>query len=74
MSDAAIIQGSLIDVRNAGQHKEVILKIAVPAELAMRVLDAFGWPTAVNPVSVAVARLREEVIANSGDAKQHSPG
>ncbi len=65
-NDAAIIQGSLIDVRNAGQHKEVILKIAVPAELAMRVLDVFGWPTQVNPVSVAIARLVTEAELEKG--------
>lgn len=70
--DAAIIEGSLIDVRNAGQHKEVVLKIAVPAELAKQVVDAFGWPTQVNPVHVAVARLKEEVSNESKQAAKVS--
>lgn len=57
MTKAAIIDGQLIDVRNAGQHKDAILKIAVPAERAQAVIDAFGWPTMADPVPVAVAKL-----------------
>lgn len=57
MRDAAVITGHLVDVRNAGQHKEIVLKIVVPAELAMTVMTAFGWATQVNPIPVAVARL-----------------
>ncbi len=57
MTEAAIISGSLVDVRNVGTHKSVKLTIHVPEELAMKVMEAFGWPTGVSPVSVAVARL-----------------
>lgn len=57
MNDPAIISGSLVDVRNVGVHKAVRLTIHVPAEYAMKVFEAFGWPTSVDPVSVAIARL-----------------
>jgi len=57
MSAPAAIMASLVDVRNIAAHKCVRLEIHVPAEQAGMVLDAFGWPTAVNPVSVAIARL-----------------
>lgn len=57
---AAIISGSLVDVRNVGTHKCVKLTIHVPEEYALRVVDVFGWPTAVAPVSVALARMLTE--------------
>ena len=57
MTKAAIIAGSLVDVRNVGTHKSVKLTIHVPAEHATKVFDCFGWPTGVDPVAVAVARL-----------------
>lgn len=57
MSKRAAIAGSLVDVKNVNVHKSVRLIIDVPAELATTVIEAFGWPTQVNPVSVAVARL-----------------
>ena len=59
MTDKAIIQGSLVDVRNVNQHKCVRMLIDVPAELAPRVMEAFGWPTMASPVPVAIARLQE---------------
>lgn len=57
MKDAAAIAAQLVDVRNVGQHKCVKLTLHVPAEQAEQVMDAFGWPTMVDPVPVAVARL-----------------
>lgn len=57
MTDAAVISGTLVDVRNVGTHKSVKLTIHVPAELAPNIFKVFGWPTDVNPVHVAVARL-----------------
>lgn len=65
MTDAAIIAGSLVDAKNVNTHKVMRLIIDVPAENALKVIAAFGWPTMVNPVSVAVARLNE-VPAPSG--------
>jgi len=62
MSDAAVIQGSLVDVRNIGHDKAVVLKIHVPAERALAVIEAFGWPTQVSPVAVAIARLVESEV------------
>lgn len=58
MSDAPrAIAGSLVDARNVAAHKSFRLVIDIPAEEAMKAIEAFGWPTAVNPVPVAVARL-----------------
>lgn len=68
MNEAAIIQGQLVDIRNAGQHKDVVLKITIPAELAMQVMDCFGWPTQVNPVPVAIARLIHGAAATPKEA------
>jgi hypothetical protein len=53
----AAISASLVDVRNIATHKVVRLEIHVPAEQAGLVLAAFGWPTGVDPVPVAIARL-----------------
>jgi len=53
----AAISASLVDVRNIAQHKCVRLEIHVPAEQTGLVLAAFGWPTGVDPVPVAIARL-----------------
>jgi hypothetical protein len=55
----AAISASLVNMRNVGTHKSVALTIHVPEELAAQVIEAFGWPTMANPVSVAVARLRD---------------
>jgi hypothetical protein len=57
MTDAAIIAGSLVDAKNVNTHKVMRLIIDVPAENALKVIAAFGWPTMVDPVPVAVARL-----------------
>src|SRR5260370_631071 len=57
---AAAIMGQLVDVKNVNTHKCVRLIIDVPAEYAVKVIDAFGWPTQVNPVPVAIARLTAE--------------
>lgn len=60
MKQAAAIMGSLVDVRNVGTHKCVKLTIHVPAEHAPKVFECFGWPTGVDPVPVALARLKPE--------------
>jgi hypothetical protein len=60
MRDAAAITALLVDVRNVAAHKSVRLEIHVPAEQAALVMAAFGWPTMVNPVPVAIARLNPE--------------
>lgn len=57
MTKPAAIMGSLVDARNVGTHKSVKLTVHVPAELAMQVFEAFGWPTMVEPVAIAIARL-----------------
>ena len=44
-------------MRNIAAHKCVRLEIHVPVEQAGEVMGAFGWPTMVDPVPVALARL-----------------
>ena len=51
------ITGQLVDVRNISTHKCARLLIDVPAEQAASIISAFGWPTMVSPVPVAIARL-----------------
>lgn len=70
MTRRAIIDGSLVDVRNVNQHKCVRLVVDVPAERAREVIDAFGWPTMVNPVPVAIARLTEQASQAPRPAEQ----
>ena len=72
MTEAAIISGSLVDVRNVGTHKSVKLTIHVPEEYATKVVAAFGWPTGVNPVHVAIARLNENKTTPQQQGSQSS--
>jgi hypothetical protein len=60
MTDPAVFQGSLVDLKNVGTHKSVRLIVEVPEEYGEAIVRAFGWPTRVKPVSVAVARLEVE--------------
>ena len=73
MTEAAIIAGSLVDVRNVGTHKSVKLTIHVPEEYATKVVAAFGWPTGGNPVSVAIARMTEFPQRSSPGAVEDRP-
>lgn len=63
----AAIAAMLVDVRNIAAHKCVRLEIHVPAEQAGQVLEAFGWPTAVDPVPVAIARLNHAPETHDAD-------
>lgn len=60
----AAIMASLVDVRNIAAHRCVRLEIHVPVEQASLVMAAFGWPTAADPVPVAIARLNPEKAAS----------
>lgn len=57
MTKPLALRGQLIDVKNVASHKCVRLSIDVPAEQGAEVVKLFGWPTAVDPVPVAIARL-----------------
>lgn len=70
MNKPAAISASLVDVRNIAAHKCVRLEIHVPAEQASLVLEAFGWPTAVDPVPVAIARL---ALVNPASEPRNAP-
>jgi len=72
MSKPAAIMASLVDVRNIAAHRCVRLEIHVPVEQASLVMAAFGWPTAADPVPVAIARLVEPEAA-SERAKAEKP-
>jgi hypothetical protein len=56
-----VVLGSLVDVRNLDARKAVRLTIEVPADLAVQVMDAFGWPTRRAPVPVEVVRMVETI-------------
>jgi hypothetical protein len=58
MTDARAISAQLVDIRNVGTHKVVKLTIHAPQEHAMHIMELFGWPTQVDPVPVALARLQ----------------
>lgn len=57
MAKRVAIFGSLVDMRNVSAHKCARLTIEVPAEQAAEIVAMFGWPTAVSPVPVALARM-----------------
>ena len=57
MKNAAAISAQLVDMRNVGAHKSLKLTLHVPEEQALKAIEVFGWPTGVNPVPVALARL-----------------
>lgn len=71
MKPHAAIAASLVDVRNIAAHKCVRLEIHVPSEQAGAVLQAFGWPTAVDPVPVAIARLNHAPESDDSDEPTH---
>lgn len=75
MTAPAAIVASLVDVRNLNTEKSVKLTLHVPAEQAGMVFEAFGWPTATNPVPVALARLHipAEPIAKPEAPKERRP-
>lgn len=57
MTDLAVFQGSLVNLKNSPTHKSVILQVEIPEEYGEAIVRAFGWPTRVKPLAVAVARL-----------------
>jgi hypothetical protein len=56
----AAFTGALVNLKNVATHKSVALTVEVPEEHAAALIAAFGWPTRVRPVPVAVARLAGE--------------
>ena len=75
MTKQLAVVGSLIDCKNINVHKSVRLSIDVPAEQAAAIIAMFGWPTQVNPVPVAVARLNPAApIASKSDTGQEATG
>ena len=62
MTDLAVFQGSLVNLKNSPTHKSVILQVEVPEEYGEAIVRAFGWPTRVKPLQVAVARLEGSAL------------
>lgn len=60
MTAPAAIAAQLVDMRNVGTHKSLRLTIHIPEEQALQAIAAFGWPTGVAPVPIAIARLNPE--------------
>jgi hypothetical protein len=65
MKNAAAISAQLVDMRNVGTHKVLRLTLHVPEEQALQAIAAFGWPTGVNPVAVAIAALDLSNVADT---------
>lgn len=65
MSKPIAAEGSLVDIRNVSTHKVVRLVIDVPAEKAGEIIAMFGWPTQVDPVPVAIAKLDMRSISDA---------
>ena len=63
MDDATAMIGTLTDVRNVNTTKSLKLTIEIPAERATTFISNFGWPTAANPITVAVALMVEDATA-----------
>lgn len=68
------ISAQLVDIRNVGTHKVVKLTLHAPEEHAMAIMRAFGWPTMVAPVPVALARLNENAAAEQPPRQDQSVG
>jgi hypothetical protein len=66
----AVFSGSLVNLKNVATHKSVALTVEVPEEYAAALVAAFGWPTRVRPVPVALARLAGEVVQESPKEKK----
>jgi hypothetical protein len=58
----AVFSGALVNLKNVATHKSVALTVEVPEEYAAALVAAFGWPTRVRPVPVAIARLAGDVV------------
>jgi hypothetical protein len=65
MTKLAAIEGQLVSIKNVSTHKSACLTIHVPEEYALKVIEAFGWPTMVAPVPVAIAKLDLNVKATA---------
>jgi hypothetical protein len=62
---AIAITGQLVDIHNVATHKCARLTVHVPAEQAASIVAAFGWPTMVDPVPIAIARLTNPPAAET---------
>jgi hypothetical protein len=70
MDNRAAIQGQLVSIKNVSTHKSVCLTIHVPEEYALKIIDAFGWPTMVAPISIAIARIDLNVNPEKFEAEK----
>jgi len=68
------IGATLVGIKNVAIHKSVALTIHVPQERAMEVINMFGWPTMVDPIHVAVARLDPDKIMADASTREDEDG
>lgn len=54
---AIAMQAEIVGMRNVDTHKSAVLTLHIPQELARKFVDQFGWPTKVDPIPVALAKL-----------------
>lgn len=73
MSKLAAIEGQLVSIKNVSTHKSACLTIHVPEEYALKVIEAFGWPTMVAPVHVAIARINPHAKPEAPAEKAKRP-
>ena len=69
-SSPAAFTGSLVNLKNVATHKAVALTIEVPEEYGAALVAAFGWPSGVNPVPVAIAKLAGEAPKSEAKGKK----
>ena len=72
MNAPAAIAAQLVDIRNIGTHKVLKLTIHVPEEQALATIAAFGWPTGVAPVPIAIARINESEVVHVAGPTVHT--
>jgi len=72
MNAPAAIAAHLVDIRNIGTHKVLKLTIHVPEEQALATIAAFGWPTGVAPVPIAIARINESEVVPPDESNQQT--
>jgi len=59
----SVIQGSFVDYKRYVRQNKTIFHIEVPIEYTNKYISILGEPTAAEPISVAVARLQNDIPA-----------
>lgn len=75
MTKPAAITAQIVDMRNIGTQKSLRITLHIPQEEALKAIEAFGWPTSVDPVPVAIAMLDLKEVMSHTKARSglHKP-